>query len=316
MRIAFIGKGGSGKSTAAALFASAAANAGIHTLVIDADVNQHVGLSLGIPPERLAELRPIGNHAAELRTHVRGENSRIADPAHIVKSTPPAEGSRFVRLADAADPVLSRFTLEHNGIRLLLAGEFEEEELGTSCYHKYTGAVQILLNHLDDPDGTFVVADMTAGIDGMGSGLFQAFDAAYLVVEPTVRSATVFEQYRTASDGSGVELLAIGNKVADERDAAFLAERLGSHLVGTIGVSEHVRAFERGEISALAFDALQDTDAQVFAGMVDRHRTARRDHAQHVARMHALHRKMLPSLRAWNADVDWEGQIDEAYSPV
>lgn len=316
MRIAFIGKGGSGKSTAAALFSTAARDAGIETLVIDADVNQHVGLSLGIAPERLRALAPIGNHAPELRAYVRGENSQIQDPAHIVKSTPPSAGSRLVRLADPSDQILSRFTLAHDGIRLLIAGEFEEEELGTSCYHKYTGAVQILLNHMDDPDGTFIVADMTAGIDGMGSGLLQVFDVAYLVVEPTVRSVTVFEQYRSAAEGSGVDLRAIGNKVSDERDAEFLTDRLGASLAGMIGISEHVRAFERGEISALAFGSLAKSDRDVFAGMVERHRVERRDHVRRVARMHALHRKMLPSLRAWNAEVDWEGQIDSAHCPA
>jgi len=47
VRIAFVGKGGSGKTTAAALFSRFLAGQGLPVLAVDADINQHLGQALG-----------------------------------------------------------------------------------------------------------------------------------------------------------------------------------------------------------------------------------------------------------------------------
>jgi len=48
MKIAFVGKGGSGKTTLASLLARHLAEAGLPVLAIDADINQHLGVALGL----------------------------------------------------------------------------------------------------------------------------------------------------------------------------------------------------------------------------------------------------------------------------
>jgi CO dehydrogenase maturation factor len=58
------------------------------------------------------------------------------------------------------------------GVRLGLAGGFTEDDLGVACYHAKTGAVELLLSHLVDGPGEYVVVDMTAGADAFASGLF------------------------------------------------------------------------------------------------------------------------------------------------
>jgi CO dehydrogenase nickel-insertion accessory protein CooC1 len=55
VRIAFVGKGGSGKTTSAAVFSRYLAELGKPVLAIDADINQHLGQALGHdgpPPAR------------------------------------------------------------------------------------------------------------------------------------------------------------------------------------------------------------------------------------------------------------------------
>ncbi|WP_194921294.1 nucleotide-binding protein, partial [Catenulispora rubra] len=48
MKIAFVGKGGSGKTTLSALFARQLAADGAEVVAVDADINQHLGVALGL----------------------------------------------------------------------------------------------------------------------------------------------------------------------------------------------------------------------------------------------------------------------------
>jgi CO dehydrogenase maturation factor len=77
----------------------------------------------------------------------------------------------------------------------------------------------------------------------------------------------VYRQFCGYAREFGVRIAVVGNKVADEHDAAFLQAQIGADLVGWVGLSAHVRATERGEvrpISALepanvaALDAMRD----------------------------------------------------------
>lgn len=56
----------------------------------------------------------------------------------------------------------------------------------------------------------------------------------------------VYQQYKTYAQGYGVRLCAIGNKVEQEEDLAFLREHTGSDLLAWIGRSAYVRAMEKG----------------------------------------------------------------------
>ena len=75
MRIAFVGKGGSGKTTSAAVFSRYLAELGKPVLAIDADINQHLGHALGHdgrPP------RALGSDLPWLKDHLRASSPRDA----------------------------------------------------------------------------------------------------------------------------------------------------------------------------------------------------------------------------------------------
>src|ERR1700740_1689077 len=95
------------------------------------------------------------------------------------------------------DPSHREWSVYAGGVRLMATGPFTEEDLGVACYHSKTGAVELLLNHLLDEAGEYVVVDMTAGADSFASGLFTRFDLTVVVVEPTVRAVSVHQQYRS-----------------------------------------------------------------------------------------------------------------------
>src|SRR5689334_17971258 len=147
----------------------------------------------------------------------------------MIKTTPPGRGSHLVTIADD-DPMLSRYTRNVDGVRVLVSGALSADDIGVACYHSKTGAVEMLLNHLRDGPGEYVVVDMTAGADAFASGLFTRFDLTFLVVEPTRKSVSVYRQYREHAAEFGIPVAVVGNKVTGEDDLLFLKEHVGEDL--------------------------------------------------------------------------------------
>jgi CO dehydrogenase maturation factor len=245
MRAAFIGKGGSGKTTTASLFAHYLQEEGWPVLAIDADINQQLGIALGMEQELLDGRETLSQLLPTLKMHLRGSNKRINEPEEMIKTTPPGKGSNLLCFSERSS-VLERATCEQKHIRLLRAGVFETEDLGVRCFHSKTGSVELILNHLLDGSGEYVLVDMTAGADAFASGLFTKFDVTFGIVEPTRASVDVFLQYANYARQFSVELLAVGNKIQDQEDVEFLKNALGSVFIGGMSQSVSVRKRDKG----------------------------------------------------------------------
>jgi len=266
MKLAFVGKGGSGKTTLAALFSRYLASEGLPVLAIDADINQHLGAALGLD-EEAKPLPAMGLEIDRIKEYLRGTNPRISSVTSMVKTTPPGAGSRLLRL-DERNPVYAHFQREVDGVRLMVTGPFQESDLGLACYHSKMGAVELLLNHLLDGQGEYVVVDMTAGADSFASGMFTKFDITFLVAEPTRRSVAVYRQYRDYAREYGVRISVVGNKISNDDDLRFLRDEVGADLLTWVRLSPFVRAAEKGrprpfsELEPRSRKALEDLLAE------------------------------------------------------
>jgi CO dehydrogenase maturation factor len=264
VRVAFVGKGGSGKTTLCALFARSLAAQGAPVVAIDADINQHLGVALGLTEEASAAVPPLGGRLTEIKEYLRGSNPRIACADQMAKTTPAGRGSRLLRLG-GDDPFHQAWSVQAGQVRLMATGPFAEEDLGVACYHAKTGAVELYLNHLVDAAGEYVLVDMTAGADSFASGLFTRFDVTFLIAEPTLRGVSVYRQYRDYADGYDVHIAVVGNKLAEPDDEAFLRAHVGDDLRACLRTSAYVRAAEQGHFAPL--DSLEPENRQVLAVM-------------------------------------------------
>ncbi|MGW4819386.1 ATP-binding protein [Streptomyces sp. NPDC004227] len=265
MKIAFVGKGGSGKTTLSSLFIRHLAATGAPVVAIDADINQHLGAALGLEEAQAAALSAMGDRLPLIKDYLRGTNPRIASTETMIKTTPPGEGSRLLRLCEdnpLYDACAHPVDLGGGAARLMVTGPFTDADLGVACYHSKTGAVELFLNHLVDSRDEYAVVDMTAGSDSFASGMFTRFDITFLVAEPTRKGVSVYRQYREYARDYGVVLRVVGNKVQGQDDLDFLRAEVGDDLLVTIGHSDWVRAMEKGRPPR--FEFLEDANRRAL----------------------------------------------------
>ncbi|MET8100737.1 ATP-binding protein [Streptomyces sp. NPDC005236] len=316
MKIAFVGKGGSGKTTLSSLFIRHLASSGAPVVAVDADINQHLGAALGLEETEAAELPAMGERLPLIKDYLRGSNPRIASAETMIKTTPPGEGSRLLRVAETNpvyDACARPVELDGGVIRLMVTGPFTEADVGVACYHSKTGAVELCLNHLVDGRSEYVVVDMTAGSDSFASGLFTRFDITFLVAEPTRKGVSVYRQYKEYARDFGIALKVVGNKVQNEDDIDFLRAEVGDDLLVTVGHSDWVRAMEKGRPPK--FEALEETNRRslhTLRSAVDATYELR-DWERYTRQMVQFHLKNATGWGNAKTGVDLAGQIDPGF---
>ncbi|WP_395370149.1 ATP-binding protein [Streptomyces tubercidicus] len=316
MKIAFVGKGGSGKTTLSSLFIRHLAASRVPVIAVDADINQHLGAALGLDEAEAAALPAMGAQLPLIKDYLRGSNPRIPSSESMIKTTPPGEGSRLLRVGEdnpVYDACVRTVDLDGTAARLMATGPFTESDLGVACYHSKVGAVELCLNHLVDGREEYVVVDMTAGSDSFASGMFTRFDMTFLVAEPTRKGVAVYRQYKEYARDFGVPLKVVGNKVQGPEDLAFLREETGEDLLVTVGHSDWVRAMEKERPAR--FDQLEEVNRQALETL---HHTAdaaygRRDWERYTRQMVHFHLKNAESWGNAKTGVDLAAQVDPAF---
>ncbi|MGW0914635.1 ATP-binding protein [Streptomyces sp. NPDC002784] len=316
MKIAFVGKGGSGKTTLSSLFIRHLAATGAPVVAIDADINQHLGAALGLDEPEAAALPAMGDRLPLIKDYLRGANPRISSADTMIKTTPPGEGSRLLRVREdnpVYDACARPVELDGGTVRLMVTGPFTDADLGVACYHSKTGAVELCLNHLVDGRDEFVVVDMTAGSDSFASGMFTRFDMTFLVAEPTRKGVSVYRQYKEYARDFGVRLKVVGNKVHGPEDLDFLRAEAGDDLLVTVGHSDWVRSMEKGRPPR--FELLEEANRSALHQLqeaVDATYESR-DWERYTRQMVHFHLKNAQSWGNERTGADLAAQVDPAF---
>lgn len=227
MRIAVVGKGGSGKSTISGTLARVLARRGHRVLALDADTVPGLAFSVGI--EAGDDFLLEG-----LSTFEEGEGWKL--------TVPPGE-------------VVERALEGPDGVRFLqfgkLRGQMTQEQ-------RTSVATMLSLVQGFDDEGWTVVADLAAGTRQAYFGWTGASEQVLLVVEPTAKSLLTARRFVGLREVEArPRLLGVGNKIASEAGRRVVAEgleRLGIPLWAEVPADERVGDADREGLALLDFD--------------------------------------------------------------
>ncbi|MBZ4021537.1 carbon monoxide dehydrogenase [Rhodobacter sp. TJ_12] len=228
MKIAVTGKGGVGKSTVTGLLARALAAEGWQVMAIDADPDANLASAIGLPADRLADLKPI---------------SKMVDLAKE-RTGADGAGNHFI-LNPKVDDIPDGFSVDHAGVKLLRMGTVDHA--GTGCVCPEHALIRTLLRHILTRRREAVLIDMEAGIEHFGRGTVENVDLLVIVVEPGSRSFQTATQIETLARELGIANLAfVANKVDSAEDEAFVLENTaGRELLAVFPLDPQVQAADR-----------------------------------------------------------------------
>lgn len=289
MRIAFLGKGGAGKTTTTAGFVEYLATRSEFVLAIDADVNVHLGSSL-----RIAEAaRAIGEEFDAIAEKLKGARIDL-NGRPMIGSTPPSLRSRFIK-PSADDPFILEYARRRGNIALLTVGAYSKSDVGGNCYHSKLSSYTLMLHHLLDGPDDVIVADTTAGTDNVATSLNLAYDLNVFVVEPTRKSVNVYRDFIELVPHLADRVYVLANKVDGAEDLEFLASHVAADkLIGAVPFSRHLKRFEQGEHGAVVdFHREQEAAFDKVYGLL---KSQKRDWRQYLQLLNEAHEKVC---------VDW-----------
>jgi CO dehydrogenase maturation factor len=311
MRIAFLGKGGSGKTTIASLFLRYLDSQNISCIGIDADINQHLAESLGMDPNEASQIPNLGNEVKLIKEYIRGENLLIESATRMAKTTPPGRGSKFLKLSEENE-IFKYFCRKANGISIMATGSFTSEDMGVSCYHSKTGAVELILNHLLDTKDEYFIIDMTAGSDSFASGLFTRFDLSILVVEPNKKSIDVYKQYIHYAKSYGVNIAVVDNKIENKEDIEYIKSQIEHEIIAIIGTSDFIKRQDRH--GCIDFSELDEKTKNELKKIYLHSQGIERDWKKQYEDIIYFHKRNAESWANAQYGFDMTNQIDKEFS--
>jgi len=220
MRVAFVGKGGAGKSSLAGTFARVLAGTGERVLALDSDPMPGLAFSLGIdrvdeglPDESVQEYDDGGRRRYRLRDGLTGTG---AIERYAIR-TP--DGVHFLQLGKARGQRWNN-TRQHFGFQHVL----------------------------DDlpRDGWSIVGDLPGGTRQPFMTWGRYADTFLVVVEPTPASLLTGRRLARLADSVGApRVVVVANKVRAPDDVDRVGERTGLPVVGAIAFDPEVPVADR-----------------------------------------------------------------------
>jgi CO dehydrogenase maturation factor len=203
MKLAILGKGGSGKSSISWLISNyLSIDKKIQTLAIDGDHNMDLTSCLGVNIDKTKFFKDFNT---EFRANVGmkkiGMWKEYFDHPAIQFKYP-------------NEPRLTKYITKINlKLDLIVAGLGDEDlMLSNKCSHALSAPIKYMIPTLELQENSWIVLDSVAGSDMLNYGLYFGFDLLCVVVEGHINSIKVANQLKVLTNKQGLRLHFILNK--------------------------------------------------------------------------------------------------------
>jgi CO dehydrogenase maturation factor len=244
MRVAFVGKGGAGKSAIAGTFARLVARRGGPVLAVDSDPMPGLAFSLGVPvtdapiPDEAVEEKPEGEEGPRFRLRA-GLDAETAVQRYAVRGPDDVRFLQFAKLRGTEGHMRAQFAF-----RAILAG-------------------------LPD-NGWHVVGDLPGGTRQPMFGWGRYAQTVLVVVEPTAKSLLAGRRLArlALSEQPPERIVAVANKVREPADVDRVRDRTGLDVVAAVPEDDAIAQADRAGVAPL--DHAPDSPAvQAVASLVE-----------------------------------------------
>jgi CO dehydrogenase maturation factor len=288
MKIAFVGKWGSGKTTLTSFFIRYLLKLKNIVIAIDGDINVWLGEWLWIDFDREKYISKITT-SEKIRKKLIGKNTKIISSNHFVKTTPPATWSYLIR-ANSEDFFSEFCSYSDPLLKFFHVGTYEKEWIGTSCYHTNLSILENIISHSHLDTEEYMIVDMVAGNDSFSNTLHSQFDLICLVVEPTIESVAMVANFCDLANHSDrtSPILLIGNKIEDQEDIDYLLSEW-IHVDFAIPYKKSIKIHKRNK------DIFQDIEIEnIFPDLLSYiHKNIQIDNNKRLQSLYILHQKYI-----------------------
>lgn len=240
MKIAFVGKGGSGKSSVSWLAVRTLENMGSLVLAVDADHNMDLTSNLGLNPDTTPRMYETEQDFMQHIGVTKVSSVLHKDINSLPSFTVNPQDSYTASVVSKVSDTVSLINIGLGAPEVMFSGK---------CAHGLSGSLKYYLGLLDEKDD-FVVIDSVAGADMLNYGLYAGIDAVIGVVEPHRNSVKVFEQIQDICRKSLIPCFAVVNKPTDNEFYKDFVVKNSEKIVGEIPFDENIMNYDYAKVKA------------------------------------------------------------------